>query len=137
MTGSAAREDPLVWRGAVPLARGTLLREAAAIAARLPPGLHVVNLCEQREAFLLAFAACMMAERVQLMPAARGERYVLWLQSGVWRRQPHGARRAGCCRDHPRMIPAAAAPRLYVIDRMRIRAATLCRGTAARITWNA
>ena len=73
MTGSAAREDPLVWRGTVPLARGALLREAAAIAARLPPGQHVVNLCEQREAFLLAFAACVLAERVQLMPAARGE----------------------------------------------------------------
>ena len=73
MTGSATRENPLVWRGTVPLARGALLREAAAIAARLPPGQHVVNLCEQREAFLLAFAACVLAERVQLMPAARGE----------------------------------------------------------------
>jgi acyl-coenzyme A synthetase/AMP-(fatty) acid ligase len=73
MTESAAREDPLVWRGAVPLARSALLREAAAIAMRLPPGRHVVNLCEQRESFLLAFAACVMGERVQLMPSARGE----------------------------------------------------------------
>jgi acyl-coenzyme A synthetase/AMP-(fatty) acid ligase len=73
MTGGAAREDPLIWRGAVPLARAALLREAAAIAARLPPGPHVVNLCEQRESFLLGFAACMMAQRVQLMPSARGE----------------------------------------------------------------
>ncbi|HET9865253.1 MAG TPA: class I adenylate-forming enzyme family protein [Steroidobacteraceae bacterium] len=73
MTRGAACEDPLVWRGARPLARTMLLREAAAIAAGLPAGQHVVNLCEQREAFLLAFAACMMAGRVQLMPSARGE----------------------------------------------------------------
>ena len=52
MTDGAAREDALVWRGAVPLAREALLREAAAIAAALPAGRYVVNLCEQRETFV-------------------------------------------------------------------------------------
>jgi len=32
-----------------------------------------VNLCEQRDAFVLAFAAAVMAGRTQLMPSARGE----------------------------------------------------------------
>jgi acyl-coenzyme A synthetase/AMP-(fatty) acid ligase len=73
MTEGVGGEDPLVWRGTVPLARGALLREAATIAERLPAGQYIVNLCEQRECFLLAFAACVMAGRVQLMPAARGE----------------------------------------------------------------
>jgi acyl-coenzyme A synthetase/AMP-(fatty) acid ligase len=63
----------LVWRGAVPLAREALLREAAAIAAALPASRYIVNLCEQREAFVLAFAASVMAGRTQLMPSARGE----------------------------------------------------------------
>lgn len=62
----------LVWRGATPLARATLLREAAAIAAQLPAGRYLVNLCEQRDAFVLAFAAGVLAGRTQLMPAARG-----------------------------------------------------------------
>ena len=73
MSDGASREDPLIWRGAVPLARKTLLREAAAIATALPTGRYVVNLCEQRETFVLAFAAAMIAGRVQLMPSARGE----------------------------------------------------------------
>jgi acyl-coenzyme A synthetase/AMP-(fatty) acid ligase len=63
----------LVWRGAEPLARETLMREAAAIAARLPAGQYLVNLCEQRECFVLAFAAAVMAGRTQLMPSARGD----------------------------------------------------------------
>ena len=70
---SGAPRDALVWRGSTPLTRETLLREAAAIAAALPPGAHLFNLCEQRECFVLAFAAGVIAGRTQLMPSARGE----------------------------------------------------------------
>ncbi len=70
---SVVPRDALVWRGNAPLARDSLLREAAAIARALPPGAYLVNLCEQRESFLLAFAAGMIAGRTQLMPSARGE----------------------------------------------------------------
>jgi acyl-coenzyme A synthetase/AMP-(fatty) acid ligase len=69
----SVEQDALVWRGAMPLARETSLREAAAIAARLPAHEYLVNLCEQRECFVLAFAAAVMAGRTQLMPSARGE----------------------------------------------------------------
>src|ERR1044072_3105033 len=69
----AAAANALVWRGATPLARATLLREATAIAARLPSNRYLVNLCEQRDTFVLAFAAAVMAGRTQLMPSARGE----------------------------------------------------------------
>ncbi len=73
MTDGTSREGALVWRGGVPLARETLLREAACIATALPAGRYVVNLCEQRDLFVLLFAASMMAARIQLMPGARGE----------------------------------------------------------------
>jgi acyl-coenzyme A synthetase/AMP-(fatty) acid ligase len=73
MTGREANEDALVWRGGVPLGRESTLREAASIAAALPAGRYVVNLCEQRDLFVLLFAASMMAGRTQLMPGARGE----------------------------------------------------------------
>jgi len=69
----AAAGNALVWRGATPLARAALLGDAAAIAARLPSNRYLVNLCEQRDAFVLAFAAAVMAGRTQLMPSARGE----------------------------------------------------------------
>ncbi len=81
MTEDAAREDVLVWRGATPLARATLLREAAAVAAQLPPGQYLVNLCEQRDAFVLAFAAAVISGRTQLMPAARGEAALIELRA--------------------------------------------------------
>jgi acyl-coenzyme A synthetase/AMP-(fatty) acid ligase len=73
MMEDVAREDVLVWRGAAPVARATLLREAAAMAAQLQPNQYLVNLCEQRDAFVLAFAAAVLAGRTQLMPAARGQ----------------------------------------------------------------
>ncbi len=66
-------DEALVWRGAMPLSRDSLLREAATIARQMPPNAYVVNLCEQRESFVLLFAAAMMARRTQLMPSARGE----------------------------------------------------------------
>jgi acyl-coenzyme A synthetase/AMP-(fatty) acid ligase len=73
MTDGVAPEEPLIWRGSTPLARGALLHEAAVIAKALPPGQYVMNLCEQRECFVVAFAACVLARRTQLMPSARGE----------------------------------------------------------------
>jgi acyl-coenzyme A synthetase/AMP-(fatty) acid ligase len=71
---SAANADGVfLWRNGAPLTRTQFLGEAAAIARQLPPGEFLLNLCEQRETFLLAFAASIYARRTQLMPAARGE----------------------------------------------------------------
>jgi acyl-coenzyme A synthetase/AMP-(fatty) acid ligase len=65
-------EGALLWRNGAPVARAQFLGEAASIARQLPPGKYLLNLCEQREAFLLAFVASLYARRTQLMPAARG-----------------------------------------------------------------
>ncbi len=65
--------DVLLWRDGAPLWRGDFLRDAARIAAQIPPAAHLLNLCEQREPFLLAFTAALLERRVQLMPVARGE----------------------------------------------------------------
>jgi acyl-coenzyme A synthetase/AMP-(fatty) acid ligase len=73
VTESSSYEDALIWRGTEPVTRTSFLREASAIAGCLPANRYVVNLCEQRETFLLLFAACVMARRTQLMPAARGD----------------------------------------------------------------
>ena len=65
-------DGTLLWRDESPLSRAQFFDEAAAIAWQMPPGRYVLNLCEQREAFLLTFVAAMLARRTQLMPAARG-----------------------------------------------------------------
>jgi acyl-coenzyme A synthetase/AMP-(fatty) acid ligase/3-hydroxymyristoyl/3-hydroxydecanoyl-(acyl carrier protein) dehydratase len=45
------------------------LHDAAQLADRLPPGRHVLNVCSDRYAFTLGFAACLMTERVSLLPS--------------------------------------------------------------------
>jgi len=80
MSDSAPR-DALLWRGNTPVMRDSFLRDAAAVAASLPANQYFINLCEQRETFLLLFAASLIARRVQLMPAARGETALAELQA--------------------------------------------------------
>ena len=80
MSDSAPR-DALLWRGNTPVMRDSFLRDAAAVAASLPANQYFINLCEQRETFLLLFAASLIARRIQLMPAARGETALAELQA--------------------------------------------------------
>lgn len=47
------------------------IRHAAKLAAGLPDGRHVINLCEDRYHFLVAFAAALIARRLTLTPASR------------------------------------------------------------------
>lgn len=51
------------------------LGQARALAAALPEGVPVINLCESRHAFLVAFAAALSGGRVSLLPPghARGD----------------------------------------------------------------
>ena len=74
--------ETLLWRGAAAVSRAQFLREAASIAAQLPSGRNLFNLCEQREAFLLAFAAAVLARCTQLMPSARTEAALAELAAG-------------------------------------------------------
>jgi acyl-coenzyme A synthetase/AMP-(fatty) acid ligase len=96
--------EAFLWRGATPVSRAQFLRDAASIAARLPAGPNLFNLCEQREAFLLAFAASVLARRTQLMPSARTDAALAELAAGYG--QP------ACIRDEDiqRWRENAAAP---------------------------
>ena len=76
--------DALLWRASTPVARTALLEEAASIGRLLaglqPRDAHLVNLCDQRENFLLASAAALFAGRAQLLPVARGAATLAELQ---------------------------------------------------------
>jgi acyl-coenzyme A synthetase/AMP-(fatty) acid ligase len=70
----SAPGDVLLWRpdaAGAPLTRTEFLRAAGTVAAQLPHHRHAINLCESREQFLVAFAACLLAHRPQLMPSGR------------------------------------------------------------------
>lgn len=49
---------------------------ASALAARLPKRAHAVNLCEDRYAFMVAFAACLLARQTTLLPPSRAPQAV-------------------------------------------------------------
>jgi acyl-coenzyme A synthetase/AMP-(fatty) acid ligase len=59
----------LAYRGGAPLTAGHFLAEAEHLAAGLPPGRHVLNLCTDRYHFTVAFAACLLAGKVSLLPS--------------------------------------------------------------------
>ena len=45
------------------------LADAAQLADRLPPGKHVLNVCSDRYLFTVGFAACLLTQRVSLLPS--------------------------------------------------------------------
>jgi acyl-coenzyme A synthetase/AMP-(fatty) acid ligase len=61
----------LIRRAGASISTGRFIAQAEALAARLPPGRYVVNLCEDRYHFLLAFCAVALAGQTNLLPAAR------------------------------------------------------------------
>jgi acyl-coenzyme A synthetase/AMP-(fatty) acid ligase len=96
--------ETFLWRGATPVSRVQFLRDAASIAAQLPAGRNLFNLCEQREAFLLAFAASVLARRTQLMPSTRTDAALAELAAG------HGQPASIRDEDIQRWRENAAAP---------------------------
>ena len=57
-------------RGGQALGAAAFRRHAAALAARLPEGRYIVNLCTDRYRFMVGFAAALRRGQVSLMPAA-------------------------------------------------------------------
>lgn len=69
------------WRGR-PVDRATFLGHVAALAGRLPAGRDIVNLCEDRYAFLVAFSAAGVGGQASLLPASRLDAVVADTASG-------------------------------------------------------
>jgi acyl-coenzyme A synthetase/AMP-(fatty) acid ligase len=61
----------LAWRGGEPLHASRFAAAAMALAERLPSRRHVLNLCEERYAFMLGYAASLLAGQTTLLPPSR------------------------------------------------------------------
>jgi acyl-coenzyme A synthetase/AMP-(fatty) acid ligase/3-hydroxymyristoyl/3-hydroxydecanoyl-(acyl carrier protein) dehydratase len=67
-----AHESPsavVAHRRGEAISAGQFLADAAQLADRLPPGKHVLNVCSDRYLFTVGFAACLLTERVSLLPS--------------------------------------------------------------------
>src|SRR5690606_12213781 len=80
------------------------LADVAAAAAVLPPNLLAINLCEDRYAFLVAFAALAASGRASLLPQSRAPAVVAELLA----RYPEA-----CCVAE--QVPAEAPERLHLL----------------------
>src|SRR5690348_12013203 len=61
----------LFRQGGAAVTTAALLGEAQALAASLPPGRHLLNLCRDRYAFVLAFLAALLRDQVCLLTGER------------------------------------------------------------------
>ena len=68
-----AMDDAVARRRGQPIPAAALLADAAALAAVLPPGRHVLNLCRDRYHFLVGYAAALIARRLSLLPPGSGD----------------------------------------------------------------
>jgi len=68
-----AMDDAVARRRGEPIPASRLLADAAALAAALPPGRDVLNLCRDRYHFLVGYAAALIARRLSLLPPGSGD----------------------------------------------------------------
>ena len=61
----------IAWRDGEAVSAGIFLADVCALAARLPPLRHAVNLCEDRYRFSVAFCAAAVAGQTNLLPGTR------------------------------------------------------------------
>ena len=62
---------PIAWRDGRPVSAATFLGHVRRVAALLPEAVGAVNLCEDRYAFLVAFAALIVRGQTNLLPPSR------------------------------------------------------------------
>ena len=64
----------VVWRGGAPLTQAALLFEAGRLAEGLPERSHVLNACDTRDGFMVAFLAALLRGQITILPNDRTQR---------------------------------------------------------------
>ncbi|MDE2051441.1 MAG: acyl-CoA synthetase, partial [Gammaproteobacteria bacterium] len=67
----ATADAVIAYRAGAPLRAAEFLDEAALLAARLPAGEHVINVCADRYRFAVGLTACLLARKICLLPPTR------------------------------------------------------------------
>lgn len=67
---------PIAWRDGKVVSLGEFSAHVAALAAALPDGTSMINLCEDRYGFLVAYAAALSRGHTVLLPHTRAEQVV-------------------------------------------------------------
>ncbi len=73
LLSATALDAPITWWRNRPISRVAFLRHVGTVARRLPPARFILNLCEDRYLFLVAFAAVGANGQTSLLPSSRAE----------------------------------------------------------------
>jgi len=73
LVGGRGPGDILAWRPQGPVSVARYCADALALAAALPYGRYIVNLCEDRYHYAVLLAACALSGRVSLQPSSQSE----------------------------------------------------------------
>ncbi len=79
---SSDPERPILWAQGRAVSVGELVADIERVAAALPTGTHLINLCERRDNFLIAYCAALRRGHTNLMPPSRAPEAVGDVQSG-------------------------------------------------------
>jgi acyl-coenzyme A synthetase/AMP-(fatty) acid ligase len=71
----------IAYRGGKPISAGQFLSDAQALARSLPAAHHVLNVCADRYCFTVGLAACLISERVSLLPSTHTPEVISQLSS--------------------------------------------------------
>lgn len=78
LTGDGSRS--IAWRHGRAVSLADFRNDVAALASRLAPHGPIVNLCEDRYAFLVSFTAALSLQRTSLLPPSRAEQLLLEIE---------------------------------------------------------
>lgn len=71
LLGEGDADQPLVWCHGRPVSRAEFLAHVIKLAGELPSARYAINLCDDRYAFMVAFAAALVAGQTNLLPHSR------------------------------------------------------------------
>lgn len=98
---SADPERPVLWAHGRVLSARAVMQKVASVAAALPPDArYLINLCERRDDFLVAFCAALVRGHTNLLPSSRAQGVI----------EEVAALNAGSYRCDDDFVARAAAP---------------------------
>jgi len=81
LLGHASLDDIFAWRPAGPVRVRDFLAEVEALAAQLPAGDNLLNVCQDRYRFTLGFAAGLISGKTSLQPASQSAETLRQIQN--------------------------------------------------------
>lgn len=72
---------PIAWRDGREIGRGEFAQDVATVVRALPAGSAIINLCEDRYRFLVAYAAALSVGHAALLPPTRAEEVIRELEA--------------------------------------------------------